>query len=400
MDEIKVEKATKSSVKYHNKMLVFRTIYENEPSSRAEIARKTRLTRAAVSEIVRELLQEGWIYEGGVVSGRVGKPPTLLRIAEDGRCFIGVDLSNEQYRGALFNLRGRIQHQVDWPLQAPQGEGALAHVFELIDALWAAATAPVLGIGVGTPGVVDIEEGIVHQAVNRGWENLPLKALLSRRYGVPVYVANDSHMTALAEYRFGVREGIRNLVAIKIGEGIGAGVVLEGRLLGGDSHAAGEIGHLVVVESGEVCTCGNRGCLETVASVRALLRQARRRIQEHPDSRLAALCRERGTLGLGEIREALEQGDAVARGLVEEAGRALGIAIAATVSVLDVEHVVICGEGASLGAPFLNAAAAEARRRILSRVADRLQIRLSTLGKEAVMLGASAMIMAQVLHLR
>ncbi len=155
----------------------------------------------------------------------------------------------------------------------------------------------------------------------------------------------------------------------------------------------------MVVESGEECTCGNRGCLETVASVRALVRRARQRIQDHPGARLAALHRERGTLGLREIREALEQGDRVAWDLVEEAGRALGVAIAAMVSVLDVEHVVICGEGASLGAPFLNAAAAEARRWILPRVADRLQIRLSSLGKEAVMLGASAMIMAQVLHL-
>jgi len=392
-------KATRDQIKEHNKNLVFRTIFQFEPISRVEIARRTRLTRTTVSQMVAELMEEGLVAERGVVSVGVGKPRTMLGIVEEARSFIGLDLSNEVYRGALFNLRGRVRHLQEWPLRDPQGEGALAHVFELVDALLAAAPSPVLGIGVGTPGLVDIERGIVHQAVNRGWVDLPLKDLLSQRYGLPVYVANDSHMTALAEYRFGAGVGARHLVVIKIGEGIGSGVVLDGRLLDGDSHAAGEIGHLVVEPEGEPCTCGHRGCLETVASVRALVRHARQRAQMDPHSLLAMLQRERGVLGLAEIREALEQGDPAARELVERAGRYLGMAIAAMVSVLDVERVVLGGEGAALGLPLLESAAVEARRRILPRVAERLQIQLSQLGKEAVILGASAMIMAQVLHL-
>ncbi len=396
---MEITKATIDKMKDHNKNLVFRTIFECEPISRVEIARRTRLTRTTVSQIVAELMQEGLVEERGVVSVGVGKPRTMLGINEEARSFIGVDLSNEVYRGALFDLRGRIRCLVEWPLREPQGEGALAHVFELIDALLATAPSPVLGIGVGTPGLVDIGRGIVHQAVNRGWVDLPLKDLLSRRYGLPVYVANDSHMTALAEYRFGAGAGARNLVVLKIGEGIGSGVVIEGRLLDGDSHAAGEIGHLVVETEGEPCTCGNRGCLETVASIRALIRQARQQAQMNPSSLLATLYRERGTLGLPEVQEALEQGDIATRELVERAGRYLGIAIAAMVSVLDVERVVLGGEGAALGLPLVESAAAEARRRILPRIAERLQIQLSQLGKEAVILGASAMIMAQVLHL-
>jgi len=392
-------KLTQDQIKDHNKNLVLRTIFEFEPISRVEIARKTRLTRTTVSQIVAELMREGLVEEQGMVSIGVGKPRTMLGIVEDARSFIGVDLSNEVYRGALFNLRGRIRRSLEWPLRDPQGEGALIHVYELIDALLGAAPSPVLGIGVGTPGLVDIEQGIVYQAVNRGWVDLPLKDLLSNRYGLPVYVANDSHMTALAEYRFGAGVGARNLVVIKIGEGIGSGVVLNGRLLDGDSHAAGEIGHLVVETEGELCTCGNRGCLETVASVRALVHQARQRAQIDPSSLLATLQRKRGTLGLSEIREALEQGDAAAREMVERAGRYLGIAIAAMVSVLDVERVVLGGEGATLGLPLLESAVAEAQRRILPRIAERLQIQLSRLGKEAVILGASAMIMAQVLYL-
>lgn len=392
-------KATHDQIKNHNKSLVLRTIFENEQISRAEISRITGLTRPAVSEIVGELLSEGLVEERGVVPKGVGKPPTLLGLREDARAFLCVDFSDEAYHGALVNLRGKIRHWVDWPLQFPQGEGALRHGFELIEALWSAAPAPIAGIGVGTPGVVDIEGGVILEAVNRGWQDLPLAEQLSQRYGLPVFIANDSHMTALAEYRFGAGMGSRNLIAIKIGQGIGSGVVLDGRLLGGDSHAAGEIGHMVVVEDGEPCTCGNRGCLETVASLRALVQRAREAAARHPDSRLAALEAERGSIGLPEILLALREGDPLTYSLVVEAGRAIGVGIAAMVSVLDVERVVLCGEGAALGSPLLEAVRAEVKRRILPRIAERVEIHLSRLGKEAVILGASAMMIARFFQL-
>jgi predicted NBD/HSP70 family sugar kinase len=247
--------------------------------------------------------------------------------------------------------------------------------------------------------VVDIERGVIREAVNRGWRDLPLAELLIRRYGLPVFIANDSHMTALAEYRFGIGVGSRSLIAIKISQGIGSGVILDGRLLGGDSHAAGEIGHMVIREDGAPCTCGNQGCLETVASLRALVQRAQEEAARHPDSRLAALQAERGSIGLRELQTALQEGDPLTRALVVEAGRALGVAIAAMVSVLDVERVVLCGEGAALGPVLLEAVRAEVRWRILPRIAERVEIHLSQLGKEAVIFGASAMMIAQFFQL-
>lgn len=394
-----IAKATHEQIKSHNKSIVLRTIYNSNYISRADISRITGLTRATVSEIVGELIEEGLIEECGIVVKGVGKPPTLLSLREDARVFLCVDFSDEVYHGALVNLRGQIRHWMDWPLASSQGEEALRHGLDLIEALRSAAPAPLAGIGVGTPGVVDIERGVIREAVNRGWRDLPLAELLIQRYGLPVFIANDSHMTALAEYRFGVGVGSRSLIAIKISQGIGSGVILDGHLLGGDSHAAGEIGHMVIREDGAPCTCGNRGCLETVASLRALVQRAQEEAARHPDSRLAALQAERGSIGLREIQTALQEGDPLTRALVVEAGRAIGLAVAAMVSVLDVERIVLCGEGAALGPVLLDAVRAEVRRRILPRIAEHVEIHLSQLGKEAVIWGASAMMIARFFQL-
>ncbi len=393
------QKATRQHTKEHNRRLVLKTIFAREEGiSRAEIARLTRLTRASVSEIVGELLDEGLVEELGTAPSPGGKPPILVGVAKNSRLILSVDVSNDKYRGALVNLRGEIVEEVSRPVGRLQGQEALEVAYALTDELKARSPVPLLGIGVSTPGLVDPQEGVVYQAVNRGWVDLPLRKLFAERYGVPVFVANDSHMMALAEVSFGSGQGRRNLVAIKVGEGIGTGIVLRGQLYSGDGFGAGEIGHLVVVDGGEPCRCGNRGCLETVAGVRAVERHVQQAASGTPESRLAALLGQFSSR-IEALGEAVRQEDPVALEVVHRIGRHLGVAVAALVSVLNIELVIIHGPIRHLGHPLLQAIRAEARRRALPRLVRATRVEFSSLGEKAALLGASALVLSRVLGL-
>ena len=246
-----MQKATRQQTRAHNKRLVLRTIYQQQEISRADVARATHLTRTTVSHIVAELIDDGLIEETGRGPSEGGKPPVLLSVVAGSRNLIGVDLANSRFRGGVFDLRGNIIERVELPIADQNGELALERVTQLIDALLEASQGPILGIGIGTPGLVDARMGIVRQAVNLDWQNLPMRDLLQARYDLPVYVSNDSHAAALGEYAFGQKREIANLIVIKVGRGTSAGIVLNGRLHYGDGSGAGEIGHVRVVENGK-----------------------------------------------------------------------------------------------------------------------------------------------------
>ncbi len=379
-----MQKATRQQTKDHNTRLILKTLFETEPMSRADIARATRLTRPTVSSIIAELIEADFVQETGTGPSAGGKPPIMLAINQDAYHIIAVDLGSRDFRAARTNLRGDIVQSVEVPAEgAPDGDRSLELTMQMIDALLAAASAPVLGIGLGAPGVIDPHEGVVRRAVNLGWTNLPIRELLEARYGLTTHVINDSHAAALAEYMFGEPRMSNNLILIKLSQGIGAGIILDGQPLYGDGFGAGEIGHLVVQTEGERCSCGNRGCLETVAGTRALLHRAR--ALEAPGLTWAALVAR------------YQAGDAAIAAMVAEAGKALGVAVASLIAAFNVETIVFAGRMTELGLPLLEMIEQEARRRALPNMVDETALSFSTLGPEMVQLGCSALILQQEL---
>jgi predicted NBD/HSP70 family sugar kinase len=400
-------KATHQRTREHNVRLVLRTLYEFGPVSRAEIARRTHLTRTTVSDVIGELVDEGMVEVVGRGASSGGKAPILLRIARGARHVIGLDLGEATFTGALVNLAGEVSHELRLPLQSRDGREGLELVLRLVEELRATADGPLLGIGVGTPGVIDTRTGTIRWAVNLDWQDLQLGRILAERTRLPVYVANDSQAAALAEYAFG-GEGPRvsNLVAIKVGKGVGAGIVLNGRLWQGDGFGAGEIGHVGVVDDGRRCRCGRFGCLETVASADGIVARAttlaeerRGSTDERPGSTLAALLRDRATLTLPDVQAAFAAGDPAASSAVLEGGRALGAAIAMLVGVLDVHRVLLHGSVTAFGDRWLEAVRDEARRRALALSTDALRIDLVGITSDLTVVGASAMLMTAELGL-
>ncbi|WLT31021.1 ROK family transcriptional regulator [Geothrix sp. PMB-07] len=393
-----MKKATHQATKEHNTTLVLKTIYHDDQISRADIARTTSLTRTTVSEIVTELIGTGLVKETGIAPSTIGKPAIYVDFDAHARQLICVDLSGDEFQGALVNLKGDVLLRHALPVGERKGEAALQLAHRLIEGLWAQTSAPILGIGIGTPGPVDTEKGIIRQAVNLGWANLDLRENLAGRYNVPIHIANDSHVAALAECAYGGHGRTPSLVLIKVGEGIGSGIVLNGNLHTGDGFSAGEVGHLCVVRGGAPCTCGNLGCLETVASTPSVLAFLRETALHTPETPLGrALASREATLDL--LRAFNDGGDPQARALVRNLGAHLGVVAASLAGVLNVHKIVLSGMPSLFGEPLLEAMRAEIRARILPEQAMETQVCFSSIGSDIVIQGACALVLRKELNL-
>lgn len=349
----------------HNRSLVLQTLYSAGPRSRADLARETGLTRVTISDLVADLITEQLVVEKGTREGsRPGKPATLVDVNRDGHRIIGVDLSDHpQFRGAVLDLEGRILDRVEIDLADATGEDATARVVELVTSLLELATEPVLGIGVGSPGIVDLA-GVVLSAPNLGWTDVALQSRLEEVAGLPVLVANDANAAALAEYSFG--ESLGDTMVVRIGHGVGAGLLVGGSPLYGNRFAAGEIGHVVVgTDGGDACVCGKRGCLETWLS----------------GPRLRA--------ALDAASDDAERDD-----ILRQAGRRLGIALAPIVGALDLAEVVLSGPAELLDGPLAESTLDTLRSRTMAEFHGHLALRMSTLGEDTVMRGAAAMVLS------
>jgi predicted NBD/HSP70 family sugar kinase len=366
-----MEKATHQQTKVHNRNLVLKTIFEHDSISRAEIARKTQLTRATVSELVNELLAEGIVKEVGTGASIGGKSPILLSLVPDSRFLIGVNLAQDHFIASVVNLRGDIKETIQVPALQHNPEETLTLVMSLLERLLAKNWRPIVGIGIGAPGLIHTRQGIVLRAVNLDWENFPLAHLLEERFHLPVSILNDSQATAIGEFVYGKHASRSNLVVVNIRHGIGAGILINGRLFQGDGSAAGEIGHVVVRPEGDMCRCGKRGCLETIASAGAVIRRS-------------------GVSSLSEALERWEDGDPALQSIVAEAGNALGEALAHLVGALNIHCIVLTGEMTRFGETWLENVRQSMQKAAFHPLVQDTCLEIGSLDYRACILGAAA----------
>jgi predicted NBD/HSP70 family sugar kinase len=394
-----LKKATRQHTRDHNTRLVLQTIYDSGEVSRADLSRLTRLTRTTVSDVVSGLIEQGLIEEVGQGPAGVGRTPTLLSVVDHSRHIVAVNITATELQGAVVNLRGGIASQARVALNELDGHSVLAQLYPFIDGLADAAGGSLLGFGVSTPGLVDMINGVVRQAVAFSWRDVPLRSLLQTRYNLPVYVANDSHTVALAEYMFGRSQQTTNLVAIKVGYGIGAGIVLYGQLFPGDLYGAGELGHMVVEENGLPCKCGNSGCLETVASIPAIVHRAQLMADHNPDSLLHRFAADSTAITFDTVVQAFLAGDPMVRQTITAVGRHLGIGVANMVTILGIRRVVITGRIAPFGQVLCDAIQREVSRRLLPALAQATEIEVVHQGPDMILLGAAALLLINELGL-
>lgn len=347
----------------HNRALVLQTLYHAGAMSRADLSRETGLTRVTISDLVAEFIADGIVIEMGIrETAGPGKPPILIDIDRLGHQIIGLDLSGPHaFVGAVLSLDGDVLERREVPRpETADGDAAYAATLELARALVAASTRPLLGVGIGTPGVVR-PDGIVLSSPNLGWTRFPLESKLGADLDLPVLARNDANAAVLAEYTFG--EAKADFMLIKIGRGVGAGLITGSQPLLGSRFAAGEIGHVTVgTDGGPRCACGKDGCLEAWLS----------------ETRLS---------------EAVEADPSARDAILRDAGTRMAIAIAPIVAALDLSEVVLSGPADLLDGILIDAAVETLHARTLEGVFEDALIRL-TVQDDIVLRGAAVMVLS------
>ncbi|WP_223626416.1 ROK family transcriptional regulator [Microbacterium sp. EST19A] len=347
----------------HNRALVLQTLYHAGAMSRADLSRETGLTRVTISDLVAEFIADGIVIEMGVREAvGPGKPPILIDIDRVGHQIIGLDLSGPNaFEGAVLSLDGDVleRREVARP-ESPDGDAAYAAALELARTLVAASTQPLLGVGIGTPGVVR-PDGVVLSSPNLGWSDFPLEAKLSVDLDLPVLARNDANAAVLAEYTFG--DAKADFMLIKLGRGVGAGLITGSQPLLGSRFAAGEIGHVVVgTDGGPRCACGKDGCLEAWLSV-------------------------------SRMREALAADPEARDEILRDSGTRMAIAIAPIVAALDLSEVVLSGPADLLDGILIDAAIETLHARTLEGVFEDVVVR-RTHQDDIVLRGAAVMVLS------
>ena len=378
------------SLRRLNRLRVIRALREEGQISRAEIARRTGLSRSTVSSLVADLQADGLVVERpepGLAHGSMGgRPPILLSFDASAGAAVGIDFGHSHLRVAVSDLASTILAERSRPLDTDHdAQEGLDMAAELVaDTLADAGVArsAVIGAGMGLPGPIGSGEGVVGtSAILPGWIGMTAEAEMRRRLDIPVMVDNDANLGALAEAAFGAGRDAGDLVYLKVSSGIGAGLILNGRLYRGSGGLAGELGHVLVNPDGIVCRCGNRGCLETVAATGALIDLLRR---SHGED-----------LTVQAMLDHARAGDAGCRRVIHDAGRALGQVVATLFNVLNPELVVMGGELAQAGELLLGGVRESVARAALPEASRGADVVIGTLRDRAQVLGALALVVSE-----
>ncbi len=371
-------------------------------TSRGELATRTGLGRAVVAQRVGELIDRGLVTERGRGISTGGRPPRRLAFRSDAGHILVADLGATGIDVAVTSLDGRVLGHTDEPADIAAGPDAtLERVEALFDQLLTGVRGlpgRTWGIGVGVPGPVEFRTGRpISPPIMPGWDGFPVRERLAARYRAPVWVDNDVNMLALGEWRAGIAAGHDDVVVIKVGTGIGAGIIAGGRLHRGARGAAGDVGHVQVVDDPTiVCRCGNIGCLEALAGGAAIARDGEAAARGGRSKRLGSVLEERGRVTAADVAWAASFGDPVAVALIQQAGRWVGSMLATTANMLNPSLIVLAGGVARSGDLLLSSIRETVYRRSLPLATRDLQVRTSSLGSLAGVIGASSMVLDQL----
>lgn len=386
-----------------NLSIILNALRDHPPLSRAALAVATGLNKTTVSSLVQQLIDAGFVTETGVGKNTTGRPGILLQLNPHAGGIIGAEMGVDFISVVLTDFAARViwRHQERTDRREEQAT-IMRRAIANIEAAVAQArlhSLPILGMGLGVPGLVDVGSGKLLYAPNLHWEDVPLRQILEARFHFPVYVDNEASIAAFGETYFGVARGSRNVLYVSAGVGIGGGLVLDGHIYPGGSGFAGEVGHMTLEPGGLPCACGNRGCWETLASQSAVFRRVHESIAAGKSSVLTRFkYGKREQLTIPVVVSAAENGDAVARQALFDTGKYLGIGLANLMNALNPEMVVF-GGSLSLAKEFLMPVIQQTiNERALRWSWRTAQIVVAAHGSDACVMGAVAMVYDQMLR--
>jgi N-acetylglucosamine repressor len=390
-----------------NKIKVLELIRKERSISRADIAKVSRLSAPTITRIVDSLIRnEKLVVDLGLGSSDGGRPPNLVSFASDSRFIIGVDIGRTNINAALSDLDAKILEECTRPTGAEEGfDKVIARVAAIIEELIVKSAVDrrdIMGVGLAIGGLIDKERAIVDFSPDFGWTNVDPAAILARLTGLPVRIDNVTRVAAIGELHYGIGKQFRDFICINVGYGIGAGIIVEGEPYYGSHGVAGEFGHIVVAKDDErICNCGNRGCLEAIASGYGIARTVKEQIGSGRVSSLTKTCG--GNLeGISAemVAQAAMAGDRLSKEVFQEAMEYLSIGIVNLITLFDPEAIVLCGRVGLAGDLVLEPIKATLASRSINVHRQEIHIGLATHGQRATVMGALALILNEVLNLK
>jgi predicted NBD/HSP70 family sugar kinase len=388
----------------HNRLLVLNCVRNFGPIARVVIARQTGLSRTTISAIMEELLKDDLVREGETrsLTSAGGRPATLVHFNDTAGYVIGVDVGRSHLTMLIADLSAKVVARRSGPMSIDLGpECCLKQVGAQLNDFLAEQHidwSQIVGIGMGMPGPLDWRlHKLIAPPRMPGWNNVEVQRVLRQQFSVTVYTENDANMGALGESRYGGARGVSDLAYVKIGTGIGAGLVIGGQLYRGSRGSAGEIGHVTIDEDGPVCDCGNRGCLEAIASADAVVADAREALSLRrtlmtdgvPPGALSNLAHP----DIADVVEAAHQGDPACRAAIANAGARIGVALASLVNLLNPSLILVDGAVARAGEMLLDPIRQAVAVRSLAIGSRHMRVLVGELGDNAIALGGVATVL-------
>lgn len=387
-----MKRGTFQLMKSVNKSIVLNKIRMKAPISRAQIAKETKLTPPTVSNIVKELLEENIVMEKEVGESMGGRKPIMLHINHKAFSIIGVDAGPKKINAIIADLSGKVikRNQISLPSKINK------HTFiqllkkciqKLLEDL-PPHIGDLLGIGVAMHGVVNVTEGVSLIAPNLQLKDIPIRKELEQEFNLQVKVENDARLMALGELWFGGHGKLDSMIAVNIGRGIGGGIILDGNLYHGARDIAGEIGHMAIDIHGEVCDCGNRGCLQALATGPAIAKRARKKIDSSSNrsNQLTGEC----------IYSLAMKGNTIYKDILIKTGEYIGIGLTNLIHLLDPDKIVLGGGVMNSSEIILPKIKQTVRERVLTEAAEQTEIVVTSLGNDATLFGAISQFLVEL----
>lgn len=376
------------AVRENNLSLVLNIVRRAGAISRADLVRQTQLSATTVSALVNVLLESGFVVETGIGESSGGRPPIMLAFVYEARHVLGVEMGATHLTAVLMDLHGQIigrQYQQFATLANPTG--SINQITQLLQTIIAAAAinpSHLLGIGLAVPSPLDGKNlDQLSTVIMPQWADYDLKATLQPLFKLPVYLENDANAGVIAEQWWGRGRDYANLAYIKLGTGVGSGLIVKNEVYRGDGGTAGEIGHTTITSDGPLCRCGNRGCLESFVGAPALIAEVNQHRQINGEVAVHSI---------NDIVAAANQHDPICRQVIDKAGAYLGIAIANLINLFNPGLIVLGGELAAAGNLLLTPVHQAVTQRAMSKAASEATITTSQLGANAIAIGAGTLV--------
>lgn len=384
-----------------NRSIILKTIRHYGPISRSEIAKRNKISPTTVTAAVRELLQEGLVREDSVGTSSGGRKPILIRFSPESGFIIGVAITNSSIEIAEMNLEAKVCKQKIFPVRNLSGELVINYLLKSIGQFLEEYSdlKKCIGISIISPGIIDVDKGIIYENTKLKLKDISLKEMVEKKFKLKTWLENDANAIALAEKQFGDYKKYKNLVYVTIGDGVGAGIIVNGSIFRGSSGGTGEVGHASIDRNGIYCDCGNRGCLENYVSWPVVYSKTLSSVSQGKHTMMVKLAKgDINRITPSIFRTALKKDDQLAKEITEEVAGYLATGIVNLVNLLNPNIIILGGKVAYDNHFLLSRVKKLVFKQALAILTDKLEICPTSLGEDFRMIAATTIPLQEIFH--